>query len=113
MNNTGSFGAAIGGGQSIKDAMARRGLGGGATSAVSPSAPTFDPSTQPSALPTGQAPGMPSGGTTTPQAMAPTAPQAPMTPMGTAPTNDEPSLIVKALSERLKALSQLQSGGMA
>ncbi len=102
--NTGSFGASIGGSQSIKDALARRGMGGvGATDAVSPTAPGFDPSTQPASPVTAQAPGMAPPANTTPQGMPS------MTPMGTPAGSDEAGLIVKALSERLKTLSQTTS----
>ena len=114
-NSTGSFGGSIGGSESIKAALARRGLGqAGATSQVSPGAATFDPATQGQGI-QGQAPQTPPMGGTVPSAPmpqgAPTTPQAPapMTPMGTPTTGGgESDLIIKALAERLKSNSKIQ-----
>lgn len=109
--NTGSFGSAIGGSQSIKDALARRNLGqGAATQQVSPTAPGFDPSTQAPQPPLGQAPQMPPTGTTAPQVAAP---QAPLTPMGTPSGSGDDNLIIKALSEKLRSNAKILEAALS
>lgn len=105
----GSGGALLGqgAGDAISQAMATRGLGGGATSQVSPSAPTYDPSTQP-AQPI--APGQ-----------APAAPQQPqqqpgsMNAMGQMTSPSDDTLIIKALTQQLKNNHEIKkvSSGMA
>lgn len=88
MENTGSFGSAIGMSPELQEAISRR--GGSGTSAVSQSAPGFNPATQPSQpMPAPQ--GSPSG----------SLGKSPM------PTNSpESHIILKALDNRLKALSK-------
>ena len=97
------FASNLGGGTAIKEAMARRGMTGGAgTTQVSPAAPTFNPQTQPPPAPMGSA--LPTGMTATSQ---PTAPQpVSMGASAMGPTNPEATLIVKALTARLASLSK-------
>jgi len=93
MDNTGSFGSAIGGmSPELQAAISRRGSqGGGATSQVSNAATTVNQATQPS-QPLPQPQGSPAGGLGN-SAM----------PMNT----PEANIIIKALDGRLKALSKL------
>jgi hypothetical protein len=95
MENTGSFGSAIGGGSAIAEAMSRRGMGGGATNQVSPASATFDPSTQPSPQATNSVAATPAaGGGSTPSAGVPAG-------------SFEAETIIKALDSRLKSLSKI------
>lgn len=95
--NTGSFGAVLGGADPVADAMAKRNLGqAGATSAVTPASASFDPSTQ---VPPAQ------GGVPMPGGMPPPAGPPPPDP------TMETQMILKTLDSRLKALSKMQMGG--
>jgi hypothetical protein len=100
--NTGSFGAAIGGADPIQEAIARRATGqAGATQQVSPGAATFDPSTAPMA-----------GGA--PQGMPQSAPIAGMTPGGQPLPQETPEaqIILNALSTRLKHDSKMKEASL-
>lgn len=98
--NTGSFGGPAGGiSPELAASIQRRQTQGGATSAVTAGAPTFDPTTQPAQPPTGQVPAMPPVGGT-PAASLP----QPAIPF----ESPEAKMIVGSLSTRLKALSKLQ-----
>lgn len=83
-----AFGSAIGGGLAIQEALARRGMSGGVTTQVSPSAPQFNPATQPSTLPTPTA--------------SPNTPQVP-----TMPNSGESKIIIQALKNRLDLLGKM------
>ena len=107
MENTGSFGAAAGGiSPELQAAIQSRGQGG-ATAAVTQGAPNFNPATQPPAPATGAVPGgAPMGGQPMPpevqgQEIGPTAAGLPF-------DSGEAKLIIQALTNRLKALSNLQ-----
>lgn len=91
MENLGSFGSSIGMTPALQEAIARRGNTGGATNAVSQSAPGFNPNLQPSGPISSPSPGVPA-----------TSPQSQGLPIG----SGEAELIVKALSNRLSALSK-------
>lgn len=95
--NPGSFGSVLGGGGDIKAALNRRGLGGGATSQVSPAAPTSSVQPPP-------APSLPSGGG------MPTPPSS--GGMGLPPNSGESMILTKAIDSRLKTLSKLQEQGI-
>ena len=106
MDNTpsiGSFGAIIGGGSPIAQAMARRGYDTSILDQVSPGSANFQPmpmATQPTnnALPPmNQQPSQPPA---QPQAMQPVTPPPAMNP--------ETELILKALTERLKHHSNVE-----
>lgn len=96
--NTGSFGAATGGADALKQAMARRGVDASVLQQLTPAAPNFMDMPQP-----------PQGGQTTPQA----TPQAQGMPVpgqeaaGIKPPTAESELIIKALSKRLEMLGQM------
>lgn len=94
MNNTGSFGSAIGGADAIKQAMASRGLDTSVLNQQSPASAGFNPQ---SVLPT-----PPQG-----NVMPPQAPQT--TAMGNVPDQGEDQLIIKALIERLKSNSKAKT----
>ena len=95
--NSGSFGAATGGGGSaIAQAMQSRGMDAGVLNQVTPSAPTSPDRGLPQPVQGGG--GMP----------APQATQG----MGQAPTPAESQVIVKALDSRLKQLGKLQEAGI-
>lgn len=98
--NTGSFGAAIGGADPLQEAIARRQTGqAGATAQVSPTAPTS----------VNQVP--PSSPSPTPTAIGGT----PQPSMGGSPGlvggKSEAQLIISALDSRLKSLSKVQEMG--
>lgn len=94
-----AFGTAIGGGDVIKEAMARRGLGVSPMSQQSPAAPTFSPVPQ---SPTGAASPMSS--------MPPTQSPTPGATGGLPLSSPESQLIIKALDSRLKSLSKQEEG---
>jgi hypothetical protein len=100
--NIGNFGAAIGGGTEIIEAMKRRGMGVGATSQISPAAPTAPENLPPA--PVGSNPS-----SAVPQRQPQVLPQAGQ-PGGV--PSPESSIIIKALDSRLKSLSKLQEMGM-
>jgi len=91
--STGSFGAAIGGAEPIKAAMARRGVDMGATSQSS-----ITPNPIPAPVPQNTS----SGGTSVPQTGLNGAPVS-----GLPPQTSEAELIIRALDSRLKSLSKL------
>lgn len=96
MNNPGSFGAAIGGGDAIQQAMQRRGMGVGVTQQVSPASPNFDQSAAPVSG-AGQSP-MPA----VPQGSPPSTGS-----QGLPAGSFEADTIIKALDSRLKTLSKI------
>ncbi len=100
MNNTGSFASAIGGmSPELRAAISRRQQPqGGATSAVSTSAPSYNPSTQPEPVPTN----IPNVGVKNPINMVESG----------LPTNSgESKIIIQALKTRLETLSKIQEAG--
>lgn len=93
-----------GGSQALQEAIARRQTGQvGATGAVSPASPTFNPNAQ---IPQvqGQAPQPQMGGQ--PQQTQPIQPASPELPF----SPSEIKMIVGALANRLKTLSSIQQG---
>ena len=97
-----AFGSAIGGGDAIKQAMARRGFSGSPLATQeSPTAPGFNPNMVTPQV-EGSAGGPPPQGQPVPQGGAP-APQAPpptMTAMGPMDQSND-TLIIKALAAKL------------
>jgi hypothetical protein len=104
--STGSFGAAAGGiSAELAQAIQRRQTQGGATAQVTQGAATYDPTTQPAASPTGQAP-QPQASTVPGQA---TPDQTQQAATSTLPFDQsELKQIVGALAGRLKVLSGIQ-----
>jgi len=95
-NNTGSFAGVLGNTPALQQAIARRGSTGGATNAVSQSAPNFNPNGQPPAPVTAPSPistGQP----------APSTGGNPGLPID----SGEATIILKSMSERLKSLSKM------
>lgn len=101
-NQFGSFGAGVSPDamQAIRDALARRQQGGGtpALNQQSGASPTASP-----------LPPQPQGGVEMPQEPIPAGAEAPPTTAG-APADEEARLIISALKERLKALSDTMTG---
>ncbi len=96
MNETGSFAGVLGNTPALQEAISRRGNTGGATNAVSQSAPNFNPNAQPPSPVTAPAPGSP-----------PFSGAVAGLPAG----SSEATLILKALQERLRTLSKIQEAG--
>jgi hypothetical protein len=99
MQNTGSFGSAIGGmSPELQAAISRRAGGNpsGPMGQTSASAPTTDPTIQQSPM---------SG-----QMSVPSMPQG-TTGMGMPANSPESQIIIKALDSRLKSLSKIQENG--
>jgi len=102
MDNTGSFASATGGMSPELQAAVQRRQGGnpsGPMAQVTPTAPTFNPSTQvpnPTPSPSAGSPGL----TSSNPAMG--------TGVGLPMNTPESELIIKALDSRLKALSKIQ-----
>lgn len=97
IQNTGSFGAAIGpgAGDAVASAMARRGMQGGGQLNQN----TQNPQAMPPVSPTGS-PSLPP--TSTPQAGT-------AAPMGAAPPSDmETQMILRSLDTKLKSISKIQ-----
>ncbi len=95
--NTGSFGAAIGGaGSALQEAMNRRGMSAGVLSQQSPASASFEPGMLPVDVPQDAGAAVP-----TPQ------PQQESTGAGAAPGSFEAEIILKALDSRLKTLSKI------
>ncbi len=107
-----AFGSAIGGGDPIKAAMERRGMGVPVTAQQSPAAAGFDPGMVPPQTSSGEAFSAPVSGampTPTPAPM-PQAPAQQVTAMGPV-ANSESELIIKALDARLRAISKREETG--
>lgn len=98
----GSASPQVGGTDALNQAVARRQTGeAGATSQVTPAAPTYDPATQTPPMPMSSGGGMPTASAATAGAPAPATPAMPVDPA-------ELKMIVGSLSNRLKAISKLQ-----
>jgi hypothetical protein len=96
--NTGSFGAAIGGGSAIAEAMGRRGMGGGVLQQTSPMS-AQGPGATPPTVDGGQHQPVPAGAG---------SPPASAGSPGMAPGSFESQVIIKALDSRLKSLSKIE-----
>lgn len=98
---------ALGSGDPLQEAIARRqGMGGAASSTVSPGSPTYDPSTQPPQVPNGTPMQDMSQQAPAPQPQQPGVGQAPMSQ-----DNPNTKIILGAMKDYLGHISQMEAAG--
>lgn len=104
--NSGSFGAAAGGGSAVAQAIQNR-MPGGVLNQVTPASPTFGSTAQPVSVPANAPQGLPQPA---PQGQPQPAP-APGAPAGGQGLGTpEAQIIISALSTRLKSISKQEEG---